>query len=56
MNSENKSQLVAVMNEGGTQPDAFAHKLQNRKIASVVQGHDYLMENDDGITMKKTDS
>ena len=40
----------------GAQSDAFAHKLQNRKIMSVAQGHVYLMENGDGITMKKTDS
>ena len=53
MNSENKSQRVAVM---VLSQMPLAHKLQNRKIASVAQGHVYLMENDDGITMKKTDS
>ena len=46
MNSENKSQLTAVMNEVWY-ADAFAHKLQNRKIVSVVQGHFYLLESDD---------
>ena len=43
MNSENKCQLVDVMNEVWSS-DAFAHKLQNRKIVSVVQGHVYLLE------------
>ena len=46
MNSENKSQLIAVMNEVWY-ADAFADKLQNRKIVSVVQGHFYLLESDD---------
>ena len=55
MNSENKSQLVAVMNEVWYS-DAFAHKLQNRKIASVVQGNFYLLESDDRITVRTTDS
>ena len=55
MNSENKSQLVAVMNEVWYS-DAFAHKLQNRKIASVVQGHVYLLKSDDKITVRKPDS
>ena len=54
MNSENISQLVHVMNEVWCS-DAFAHKLQNRKIVSVVQGHDYLLETEDGITVRKTE-
>ena len=46
---------MAAMNEVWYS-DAFAHKLQNRKIASVVQGHVYLLESDDRITVRKTDS
>ena len=54
MNSENKSQLVHVMNEVWCS-DAFAHKLQNRKIVSMVQGYVYLLESEDAITMRKTE-
>ena len=55
MNSENKSRAVALMIEVWIS-DAFAHKLQNRKIASMVQGHVYLLESDDRIMVRKTDS
>ena len=54
MNNENKSKLVHVMNEVWCSDD-FAHKLQNRKIVSVVQGHVYLLEGEDGITVRKTE-
>ena len=56
MNSENKCQLADVMNEVWSS-DAFAHKLQNRKIVSVVQGHVYLLESEDayGMTVRKTE-
>ena len=54
MNSENKSLLVNVMNEVWSS-DAFAHMLQHRKIVSVVQGYVYLLESEDGMTVRKTE-
>ena len=53
-NSQNKSQLVDVMNEVWSS-DAFAPKLVQRKVVSVVQGRSYLLESDDGISVKKTE-
>ena len=35
--------------------DAFAPKLVQRKVVSVVQGRSYLLESDDGISVKKTE-
>ena len=54
MNSENKSQLVDVMNKVWCS-DALAHKLKKRKIVSVVQCHVYVVESDDRIIVKKTE-
>ena len=54
MNNENKSQFAHVMNEVWCS-DAFAHKLQNRKIVPVVQGLVYLLEGEDGTTVRKTE-
>jgi len=54
MNSQNKSQLVDVINEVWCS-GAFAPKLVQRKVVAVVQGHSYLLESDDGITVKKTE-
>jgi len=54
MNSQNKSQLVDVMNEVWCS-GAFAPKLMQRKVISVVQGYSYLLESDDGITVKQTE-
>ena len=53
MNSQNKSLLVNVTNEVWSS-DAFAHMLQNRKIVSVMQGYVYLLESEDGMTVRKT--
>ena len=53
-NSQNKSQLLDVMNEVWSS-DAFAPKLVQRKVVSVVQGRSYLLESDDGISVKKTE-
>ena len=35
--------------------DSFTPKLVQRKGVSVVQGHSYLLESDDGMTVKKTE-
>ena len=51
MNSQNKSQLVDVMNEVCSS-DAFAPKLVQRQVVSVARGHGYLLESDDEITVK----
>ncbi len=48
MNSQN----MDVMHEVWCS-DAFAPKLVQRKVVSVVQCHSYLLESDDGITVKK---
>ena len=48
--TRNKSQLVDVMNEVWCSDD-FAPKFVLRKGISVVQGHSYLLESDDSITI-----
>ena len=50
--TQSKSQLVDVMNEVWCS-DAFAPKFVLREVLSVLQGHNYLLESDDGITINR---
>ena len=53
--SQNKSQMMDVMNEVWCS-DAFALKLELKKVVSVVQGHFHLLQSDDRITVKNRDT
>ena len=53
MNSQNKSQIVDVMNKVWGS-DTFAPKLVMRKVVSVAQDHCHSLQSDDGIIVKKT--
>ena len=48
----NKSQMVDVMNEVWCSYD-FAPKFVLREVLLVLEGHNYLLESDDGITINR---
>jgi len=52
MNSQNKSQIVDVMNKVWGS-DTFAPKLVMRKVVSVAQDHCHSLQSDDGIIVKR---
>ena len=54
MNSENKSQLVDVMNDVWSS-QKFAPKLAWKKIITVPHGNCYLLASEDGTTVNKTE-
>ena len=54
MNDDNKSQLADIIHRVWSS-DISAPKLMNRKVMTVVQGHCFLLETEDGKAVKETE-